>query len=1158
MDAGLLGSQWVEGRGGFGYADTSGETAACNTLFPDMRNAYSTVYVRRSFEVTDVPVADQVLRMTMDYDDGFIAWLDGVYIAGRNTPTGSAEPAYTQTAPSNHESSRGSGSNPPETFTIGAAADWLPSGVHTLAIMGLNTSLSSSDFILIPDLFVEDASSGSTNVVSGVLTTDTTWSVENSPYHAIGEVTVAAGATLTVEPGVVVEFDTGVGLTIEGRLVAEGTESDRIGFRRAIGAGGWGRISISGGVQESRIAYATIDGAAGRGNVKGVDAMIHLDHVVFTNTITQLVTVDDTSIDIRNCVFPTISNDELLHFSGMPANGYARLHNNRFGTTSGYNDTIDFTGGNRPGPIAEFIGNVFESAVDDCFDMDGTDAHIEGNIFFDVRQDAVRDSSSNPISTGADGGNTSELVIARNIFVNCEHSLLLKDAGSALMQNNTILGVHPNPLGSQPPAVINFCEVNRGVPGGRGALFEGNIVWDLEAEPWINFSNAVMFLEVSHSLIQGNDWPGIGNLTADPMFVDVTNLTPDNVLAGLSLQGGSPALGVGPNGLDMGAIVPTGVSLSGEPSFATTNTSALITVAGPGVYAYKWKLNDGAWSGEVALTNSLMIVPGMFDGAEPIRLEGMASGNYRLSVLAKNSAGYWQDESEAAVRTWTVLPSDGGAGFVEVSGTLGADTTWGPEYGEVRVTGPLEVPSGVKLTIAPGTQVRISSGVAMTVSGGALEVQGTLESPVELLPSVEGATWGPLQVAGAGSWIRLRHVDFGWAQLLLGEGVDAELADCYLHDNTGSAILRATHALILRMKRCRVDEYYEVLSQVTPTEVEGCLFENVHGDGFDIDGGVAGSYIRSCTFRHGAVTNVDGVDLGNYSDGTTSDGVIVENCLIYDFPFDKGVSIGERALNIIVRDCVIHGVDAGVAVKDSSYADVYNNTVVASNHGLRLYEKNAGQGGGHAVLWNNILWANGSPITIDSLSEVTVSYSDIEGGYSGGLNLGVDPLFRNAGLADYRLAVDSPVRGMGEGGADMGARMPVGSSLVDTDVDGMPDPWELWADLDPNDSGDAEADTDGDGMSNLAEFQSGTSPTDSGSVLALNGFIPGTAPGYVELEFEALAGRGYAVEFKAAAEGSGWETLVTLPVSEVDYVFATRLFTTTGGSGFYRVVVTSW
>ena len=44
--------------------------------------------------------------------------------------------------------------------------------------------------------------------MSGTLTTNTTWSLPGSPYLVIGDILVASGVTLTVEPGVQVRFDT--------------------------------------------------------------------------------------------------------------------------------------------------------------------------------------------------------------------------------------------------------------------------------------------------------------------------------------------------------------------------------------------------------------------------------------------------------------------------------------------------------------------------------------------------------------------------------------------------------------------------------------------------------------------------------------------------------------------------------------------------------------------------------------------------------------------------------------------------------------------------------------------------------------------------------------------------------------------------------------
>src|SRR5712671_5307293 len=47
-----LDATWLTGNGGIGYADNTTETTNCQTLLTDMRNGYTTLYMRRQFTVS--------------------------------------------------------------------------------------------------------------------------------------------------------------------------------------------------------------------------------------------------------------------------------------------------------------------------------------------------------------------------------------------------------------------------------------------------------------------------------------------------------------------------------------------------------------------------------------------------------------------------------------------------------------------------------------------------------------------------------------------------------------------------------------------------------------------------------------------------------------------------------------------------------------------------------------------------------------------------------------------------------------------------------------------------------------------------------------------------------------------------------------------------
>ena len=97
-------------------------------------------------------------------------------------------------------------------------------------------------------LLFSHSPSGADTTVGGRIAVDTTWTLANSPYLVTSTVqvygTAATPATLTIEPGVVVKFNTSMSLQIgdstnQGSLIARGTAANHITFTRSGTSGTW-------------------------------------------------------------------------------------------------------------------------------------------------------------------------------------------------------------------------------------------------------------------------------------------------------------------------------------------------------------------------------------------------------------------------------------------------------------------------------------------------------------------------------------------------------------------------------------------------------------------------------------------------------------------------------------------------------------------------------------------------------------------------------------------------------------------------------------------------------------------------------------------------------------------------------------------------------
>src|SRR5436190_3687246 len=175
-DASLNGD-WGSAPGGFGYGDNGIQNTAPNyesTLLPDMLGRYTTFFIRHTFTVNSAVDPNLDLLLTMDFDDGFVAYLDGAEIRRVNTTNGVGT-VITNTATTggnSHEASCcNTPVNPATTYNQGPVGSRLAVGQHILAIVGLNQTSTSSDFHLIADLAVSGATGSTVSGAFGTLVT---------------------------------------------------------------------------------------------------------------------------------------------------------------------------------------------------------------------------------------------------------------------------------------------------------------------------------------------------------------------------------------------------------------------------------------------------------------------------------------------------------------------------------------------------------------------------------------------------------------------------------------------------------------------------------------------------------------------------------------------------------------------------------------------------------------------------------------------------------------------------------------------------------------------------------------------------------------------------------------------------------------------------
>ncbi|MBI4603261.1 MAG: hypothetical protein HY721_15010 [Planctomycetes bacterium] len=134
-------SDWLTGPTGIGYGDQDDAT-----VLTDMQNGYASIFCRRVFRVPDPGALDD-LTLRITYDDGFVAYLNGVEVARSPNMGVPGDPvAHTAFATAGHDALAS------ESFALDPGV--LQAGDNVLAVQVHNVNLGSSDLTFLPELVV--------------------------------------------------------------------------------------------------------------------------------------------------------------------------------------------------------------------------------------------------------------------------------------------------------------------------------------------------------------------------------------------------------------------------------------------------------------------------------------------------------------------------------------------------------------------------------------------------------------------------------------------------------------------------------------------------------------------------------------------------------------------------------------------------------------------------------------------------------------------------------------------------------------------------------------------------------------------------------------------------------------------------------------------
>ncbi len=397
--------------------------------------------------------------------------------------------------------------------------------------------------------------------------------------------------------------------------------------------------------------------------------------------------------------------------------------------------------------------------------------------------------------------------------------------------------------------------------------------------------------------------------------------------------------------------------------------------------------------------------------------------NVPLRITAKPDVGSqfmgWQETSQDSCDITISLSGDSTLTAIfeplqqsMIAQMIVESTTLRSSDSPYHAQGDVIIASEATLTVEAGVELLMPSEASLIVRG-ALHMKGSETSPV-VLRSHDNTQWGGLYFENSSAPSSIEHTQILGAThggdplhqkaAISGLNAHISLQDVLLDVTALPIYVESSHLLIDNISIQTPIIYDDFINvRLGHAEIRNSTFrggtEAIDVDIIDCDQ-VESAYIIGNKFYN---VNGDAIDFGDGSRGAVIQNNQIFGCL------DKGISIGENTHATIERNLILDCLE-GIAIKDSSYAILNQNTLYGNETAIACYEKTLTLGGATAFVVNTIM-ANSTEqaYRLDPLSSLQFNHSLSNTQLLPGVqNIYAEPGFTNLMHTQFYLDEGSP------------------------------------------------------------------------------------------------------------------------------------------------------